>query len=206
MVLYCMEYFILGFLLGLPFLYETSRQFRYYLKFSLYYVIVMATALLVIPFMIFRPGEVRNLLLASSLCRHISTLLGLRWELRGREHLEKERACVIIKLWIFPEGTRSNGSMLPFKKGAFHVAVSAQLPILPAVFSSYYFLDHASKTLDQGRVIMTFLPPVETKGLCHEDIESLMEKTRSDMITEFHRSSAEVLATLQPKSPVDCNQ
>lgn len=34
--------------------------------------------------------------LASSLCHHISTLLGLRWELRGREHLEKDRACIIV--------------------------------------------------------------------------------------------------------------
>lgn len=34
--------------------------------------------------------------LASSLCHHISTLLGLRWELRGREHLEKNRACIIV--------------------------------------------------------------------------------------------------------------
>lgn len=34
--------------------------------------------------------------LASSLCHHVSTLLGLRWELRGREHLEKDRACIIV--------------------------------------------------------------------------------------------------------------
>jgi len=33
---------------------------------------------------------------ASSICHHINTLLGLRWELRGREHLEKNRACIIV--------------------------------------------------------------------------------------------------------------
>lgn len=60
--------------------------------------------------------------------------------------------CLQIKLWIFPEGTRNNaGSMLPFKKGAFHVAVSGQIPILPVVFSSYYFLDHKKKTFDEGK-------------------------------------------------------
>lgn len=34
--------------------------------------------------------------LASSLCHHTSSLLGIRWQIRGREHLEKERACIIV--------------------------------------------------------------------------------------------------------------
>ena len=33
---------------------------------------------------------------ASSFCHHISTLLGLKWELRGKEHLEKDQACIIV--------------------------------------------------------------------------------------------------------------
>ena len=44
--------------------------------------------------------------------------------------LKEERT----KLWIFPEGTRNGDrqvDMLPFKKGAFHVAVASNLPILP---------------------------------------------------------------------------
>lgn len=58
-----------------------------------------------------------------------------------------------IKLWVFPEGTRRNtGEIHPFKKGAFHVAIAAQIPILPVVFSSYKtFLDDKKKNLTSGK-------------------------------------------------------
>ena len=57
-----------------------------------------------------------------------------------------------VKLWVFPEGTRSMGDeMLPFKKGAFHLAVEGQLPILPIVYSSYRgFLNHPCKIFNPG--------------------------------------------------------
>jgi lysophosphatidate acyltransferase len=43
-----------------------------------------------------------------------------------------------VRVWVFPEGTRNhNGSMLPFKCGAFHLAVQAQVPIVHIVMSSY---------------------------------------------------------------------
>lgn len=34
--------------------------------------------------------------LASSLCKHISKLLGLHWKLHGKEYLENDEACVIV--------------------------------------------------------------------------------------------------------------
>ncbi|OXU25070.1 hypothetical protein TSAR_000908 [Trichomalopsis sarcophagae] len=262
---FSLELILLAFILILPFLYETSRTFRYYFKFLMYYGSVMVNAVILIPIMTFRPKNVKNLLLASSLCHHASSLLGIRWQIRGREHLEKERACIIvanhqssldvlgmfdlwpvmdkctvvakkeifyawpfglaawlcglifidrmnsekarstintaveylkenkIKLWIFPEGTRRNtGEIHSFKKGAFHVAINAQLPILPVVYSSYYFMSKSEKRLDSGRVIITTLPPISTEGLDVKDVPDLMEKTRALMTQVFHNTNKEI--------------
>ncbi len=46
-------------------------------------------------------------------------------------------------LWMFPEGTRSmreHHDMLPFKKGAFHMAIEAGVPIVPVICENYWRL------------------------------------------------------------------
>lgn len=64
------------------------------------------------------------------------------------------------RLCMFPEGTRSGGEkLLPFKKGAFHVAVGSNLPIQPVVVSRFYFIDSKRKHFNPG----TFLIPERKK-------------------------------------------
>jgi len=60
--------------------------------------------------------------------------------------------CLQTKLWIFPEGTRHKGAeLLPFKKGAFHIAMQCKLPIVPVVISPYTFIDDEKEIFDQGK-------------------------------------------------------
>jgi lysophosphatidate acyltransferase len=50
-----------------------------------------------------------------------------------------------MALWMFPEGTRSmreQADMLPFKKGAFHLAIQGGLPVVPVVCENYWRLYH----------------------------------------------------------------
>lgn len=50
-----------------------------------------------------------------------------------------------LSLWVYPEGTRRSGeddALLPFKKGAFHLAVQGGLPIIPIVTENYWRIYH----------------------------------------------------------------
>lgn len=56
---------------------------------------------------------------------------------------------------MFPEGTRNikanyTGQLLPFKKGAFKMAINCQVPVIPVVYSPYYFIDREKKQFGQG--------------------------------------------------------
>jgi len=90
-----------------------------------------------------------------------------------------------IKLMIFPEGTRNsskNLSMLPFKKGAFHVAMSAKMPILPVVISEYDFLDVNKMIFNPGRATIRVLPSIDTSNYTKESMDDLIELTRNQML------------------------
>lgn len=86
-----------------------------------------------------------------------------------------------IKLWVFPEGTRNsdkNTIMLPFKKGAFHVARNVDLPILPIVISRHQFLTESSGKFEPGVGRITVLPLVWPQN---KEVEDLVEEVRKVM-------------------------
>lgn len=92
-----------------------------------------------------------------------------------------------IRLWVFPEGTRNQkGDLLPFKKGAFHLAVQAQVPIIPIVFSSYSnFYLRKEKQFNSGTIRLKVLPKIETKGMTSDDVSTLSDKSFNVMRSAF---------------------
>lgn len=101
---------------------------------------------------------------------------------KAAEHMHSERQSV----YIFPEGTRSYYSkpdMLPFKKGAFHLAIQAQVPIVPIVVANYSnVLSIREKRFWGGRIPIRVLRPVETSGLEAKDVEHLCQDVRERMM------------------------
>lgn len=94
-------------------------------------------------------------------------------------------------VFIFPEGTRSyylEPGLLPFKKGAFHFAVQAGIPIVPFVSSNYSkVFSFKTKTFEPGVIEIEVLEPIETKDMDAADINDLVEKTRDSMLESTKR-------------------
>ncbi|KAL8853166.1 MAG: hypothetical protein Q9221_002048 [Calogaya cf. arnoldii] len=88
-------------------------------------------------------------------------------------------------VFIFPEGTRSyaRGPELgDFKKGAFHLAVQAQVDVVPVVCANYWGLLGARDwRFRSGQIPVRVLEPVSTKGLGVEDVEGLTRRVRGKM-------------------------
>jgi 1-acyl-sn-glycerol-3-phosphate acyltransferase len=82
---------------------------------------------------------------------------------------------------LFPEGTRSRtGQLLPFKKGGFHLAVDAGVPIVPvAIRGSRGAMPPGSLLLRRGKVQVTVGEPIPTAGLADADREALVGKVHA---------------------------
>ena len=84
-------------------------------------------------------------------------------------------------IWVFPEGTRNLGKgLLPFKKGAFHMAIAAGVPIVQVCVSNYVTQMKLNRW-DSGSVLIRSLPPITTCGLTVDDIPQLLLTCQTQM-------------------------
>ncbi|EFX00370.1 1-acylglycerol-3-phosphate acyltransferase [Grosmannia clavigera kw1407] len=98
-------------------------------------------------------------------------------------------------VYIFPEGTRSHSvepTLLPFKKGAFHLAVQAGVPIVPVVVANYSHIYLTAKfRFRTGRIPVKVLDPIPTVGLTADDVADLTTRVRDLMLRELIALTAE---------------
>jgi putative phosphoserine phosphatase/1-acylglycerol-3-phosphate O-acyltransferase len=81
---------------------------------------------------------------------------------------------------IAPEGTRSRTPQLGrFKKGAFHLAMQAGVPIVPIVFlNALDVLPRGALVLRPANVRAVVLPPIDTSGWTREGLDAEIEAIR----------------------------
>ena len=84
-------------------------------------------------------------------------------------------------IWVFPEGTRNLGKgLLPFKKGAFQMAIAAGVPIIQVCTSTY--IKHMQlNRWKSGIIKIRSLAPIPTLGLTLDDLPALIEQCQQQM-------------------------
>jgi 1-acyl-sn-glycerol-3-phosphate acyltransferase len=89
-----------------------------------------------------------------------------------------------VSVMIFPEGTRSKtAELLPFKDGAFRLAIEAGVPILPlAVSGTATALRKHDWRFGRSDAEVRVLEPVETAGLTIRDIPDLKARVRQTIV------------------------
>lgn len=113
---------------------------------------------------------------------------------KARESLKKIEDLMQKKnlsFWFFPEGTRSYGKgLLPFKTGAFRMAIATGVSIVPVCVSDS---NHIRKNKwNNGTVIAEMLEPIETSeykitdakklaNYCHEIMEKNIERLNNEV-------------------------
>ena len=105
-----------------------------------------------------------------------------------------------VSVMIFPEGTRSmTEGLLPFKDGAFRLAIDAGVPILPlVVHGTSTALPKHDWRFGRSTAVVRVLEPVETTGLGPADVPALKARVRS-LIVETRTELA--AGRLDPEPP-----
>ena len=103
----------------------------------------------------------------------------------------RDRLAKKVSIMIFPEGSRSRDwEMLPFKDGAFRLAIESGAPILPiAVAGTRGAMAKGSFRFLPARALAQALEPIETTNLTLADLQTLKQRTR-ERIEEGRRALA----------------
>jgi 1-acyl-sn-glycerol-3-phosphate acyltransferase len=97
-----------------------------------------------------------------------------------------------VSFGVFAEGTRARpGKMLPFKKGAFYMAIEAGVPIVPvAMNNTDRLMGKGTGEARPGTVEMVLLPPIQTGGASSDaDVERLIAHVHAAIAKELEEEN-----------------
>jgi 1-acyl-sn-glycerol-3-phosphate acyltransferase len=87
------------------------------------------------------------------------------------------------RIYVFPEGTRSrDGKLQKFKKGGFHLAIKAKVPIFPAAIAGTNeilppgWINHGA-----GPIVVLFGKPIPTEQYTLDDRDKLINKVYNEI-------------------------
>ena len=89
---------------------------------------------------------------------------------------------------VFAEGTRAlPNELLPFKKGAIHLALQTNAPIIPVVFKNTdQLMGKKTGVAYPGKIEMVLLPVIETDGKNAEnDLMDILIEARTAVANEL---------------------
>jgi 1-acyl-sn-glycerol-3-phosphate acyltransferase len=89
-----------------------------------------------------------------------------------------------VSVLVFPEGTRSrDGTLHPFKKGGFMLALKAGVPVVPVVvLGTGAIMEKGSLRVGRADVEVRIGPPIAVEGRGPESRDRLMAEVRRAMI------------------------
>jgi 1-acyl-sn-glycerol-3-phosphate acyltransferase len=89
-------------------------------------------------------------------------------------------------IFLYPEGTRSeDGSVLPFKKGPFALALKARVPVCPVTIEgTSTVMPKNSWNITPGVVRVRVGRPIDTTGFAENDREGLARAVRAQIIAD----------------------
>src|SRR5688572_19467104 len=113
---------------------------------------------------------------------------------RARQSMDKAREVMEngYSFGIFAEGTRAMpGELLPFKKGAFHLALQTGRPIVPvAIRNSDWMMGKRTGVAFSGTVEMVLLQPIETIAYDETRLMELLNRARGAIADELGKPEA----------------
>ncbi|MEX2582481.1 MAG: lysophospholipid acyltransferase family protein [Gemmatimonadota bacterium] len=104
-----------------------------------------------------------------------------------------------VSVMIFPEGTRSKTpELLPFKDGAFRLAIELGVPILPmAVAGTRTAMKKGSLLFGKARAQVRVLEPIPTEGMTIADVPEVRDRVRTLIQAERDRMLRDLDLTVE---------